>query len=550
MIASSTSSRPAPVGLSPDVVQARIIRERCLRQGGFKVFVRYFWEYVEPRKLIWNWHLDVLCWVLEALGRGLVNRVLINLPPGYAKSILCDVLWPAWKWALDPTWSCIFGSHDEALALRDSVKSRDLMKHAEFVRIFRPAWGITGESWDFSSAQDTKHLFKTTRGGMRYSTSVGGAITGFRGSAVVIDDPLDANKAPSEVKLREHIDWFTNLGSRIDDVEHSQWLVIMQRLCEGDLSDYLIKKGGWLHVCLPAEYDPDDPRPITWEDEVLFEDPRAERGEPLFPQYQSKKALAFLREYLTDVKFETQYNQNAMMADGGMVRFEDASWHDVPLVEIRRRSFEVLVSADLTFMKNDAGQEKENERRAYNVLQVWAFDGSNFYPLEELRGRWQWPEAKEAFSYLAKKWGIWTCLVEDATVSGIIINELEQIFHNVELVKPQGSKEARCSVAARYWRLGKVWLPKGQEWAMDMLTEIVKFPLGMYKDRVDAMSQAILWWTSQRTFQLDSEMPAVESVYEQEPIEPLSNSIATVIDIGELERIAQQYQAVYERLAA
>lgn len=493
-----------------DALEARALRNLFYRQGGFKHFVRHFWPCVDPRKLIWGWHLDIMCDVIEAMMRGWVPRVLINIPPGYAKSIICSVLGPCWKWGEDPTWGYISGSHDENLALRDSVKARDLIKHPEYQRVYQP-------EWKFNPAQDTKHLYRNTAGGMRYSTSVGGAITGFRGSAVIVDDPLDANKAPSEVKLREHIEWFGNLASRIDDMEHSQWLVIMQRLCEGDLSDYLTQIGGWMHLRLPAEYDPETPCQIKNEDgEVLWEDPRTEKGEPLFPAYQPIKTLQRLRVYLGDERFESQYNQVPVPPGGAIVKHDQVRWYSHAPAFVRKKCTQVVISADLTFMKSDAGQEKVNSRRSFNNLDVWGTDGRNFYLLDNANGRWKWAECKDILKDLVRRWGVWTVLVEEATVSGVVKQEMDHVIHEIIEIPPRGSKEARFQVAALYWRLNRVWLPDAQ-WAHEYFQYIMKFPGTIHKDRADTMSQALNFYTADGGFDPDEQSSG--SLYSKKDIE-------------------------------
>src|SRR3954467_10157570 len=70
-----------------------------VRQGGLIAFVRYFWHILEPEtELIEGWPLWAICEHLEAVTFGEINRLLMNVPPGFMKSLLTDVLWPAWEW--------------------------------------------------------------------------------------------------------------------------------------------------------------------------------------------------------------------------------------------------------------------------------------------------------------------------------------------------------------------------------------------------------------------------------------------------------------------
>jgi hypothetical protein len=78
------------------------LRRQQTGRGGLLNFVRYFWHALEPRdrKLVDGWPLEAICDHLEALTFGDIpsNRLLMNVPPGFMKSLLTDVFWPAWEW--------------------------------------------------------------------------------------------------------------------------------------------------------------------------------------------------------------------------------------------------------------------------------------------------------------------------------------------------------------------------------------------------------------------------------------------------------------------
>jgi hypothetical protein len=46
---------------------------------------------------------DALAWdQLEAVTAGEIKRLLINMPPRYAKSTCVSIMWPTWVWAREP----------------------------------------------------------------------------------------------------------------------------------------------------------------------------------------------------------------------------------------------------------------------------------------------------------------------------------------------------------------------------------------------------------------------------------------------------------------
>src|SRR6266481_541341 len=72
------------------------VDENGVRQGGLIAFVRYFWKVLEPgTPFVDGWPIWAICHHLEAVTKGEITRLLINVPPGFMKSMLVDVFWPA-----------------------------------------------------------------------------------------------------------------------------------------------------------------------------------------------------------------------------------------------------------------------------------------------------------------------------------------------------------------------------------------------------------------------------------------------------------------------
>ena len=104
-------------------------RELCRRS--LADFAKRAWRVLEPSTpLAWGWCLDAICMHLEAVTDWRINRLLVNVPPGTMKSLLTSVIWPAWEWGpRNLQHMRIVGTaHNEALAVRDSRRCRDLVK--------------------------------------------------------------------------------------------------------------------------------------------------------------------------------------------------------------------------------------------------------------------------------------------------------------------------------------------------------------------------------------------------------------------------------------
>lgn len=120
-------------------------------------------------KYIDNWHIHALCDHLTACSAGQIKKLIINLPPGFMKSVLCDVAWPAWEWIDRPSRQFLFGTYHDWLSTRDSVATRNLIES----NWYQARWG---KRFKLASGANEKRLFYNSRSGFRLATTVA---TGF-----------------------------------------------------------------------------------------------------------------------------------------------------------------------------------------------------------------------------------------------------------------------------------------------------------------------------------------------------------------------------------
>src|SRR5690242_14882467 len=147
--------------LSPERLQAERARRR-LRE-----FVEQAWPVLEPHTaFVPGIHVDAICQHLQAISEGRISNLIINVPPGHAKSLLGAVFWPAWVWATHPEVRWIFGSYRADLAIRDSLKCRILMESDWYQR----RWG---DRFRLRDDQNQKTRYENSATGYRVVTSVG-----------------------------------------------------------------------------------------------------------------------------------------------------------------------------------------------------------------------------------------------------------------------------------------------------------------------------------------------------------------------------------------
>src|SRR5713226_2758025 len=76
--------------------QAQVQAEEAKRR--LADFVRFGWHVVEPSTpFVSGFHIDAICEHLEAVSRGQIRNLLINIPPRHMKSLAVSVVCAAWK---------------------------------------------------------------------------------------------------------------------------------------------------------------------------------------------------------------------------------------------------------------------------------------------------------------------------------------------------------------------------------------------------------------------------------------------------------------------
>src|ERR1700730_12559981 len=120
--------------------------DRELAERNLRDFVRSAWHVVEPNTLFMDgWHIDAIADHLEAITRGKIRNLLINVPPRHMKSLLVSVFWPCWEWLRCPQRRWLFSSYGASLSIRDSVKCRRLIESPWYQTNWGDRFSLTGD---------------------------------------------------------------------------------------------------------------------------------------------------------------------------------------------------------------------------------------------------------------------------------------------------------------------------------------------------------------------------------------------------------------------
>lgn len=239
----------------------------------------------------------------------------------------------SWCFALNPRCRFLHLSYSDILVNDNSDTVRNIMSEELYKMLF-PNSALASE-------KGSAKRWKTKAGGELYAVSTQGQVTGFGAGAVdeeidkmdggndifvfddhtnemlkmidaktnifqgaiMIDDPLKADDAASDL-IRERINQrFENTIRNRVNSRRTPIIIIMQRLHEHDLCGYLqeIEPDTWTVLSLP----------------VIQTDPETGEEHALWPMKHNLEELYKLRE-INPVVFETQYMQNPIPTEGLM----------------------------------------------------------------------------------------------------------------------------------------------------------------------------------------------------------------------------------------
>lgn len=457
-------------------------------------FIKQGWNSFDPQRYAHGMHIDAMCEHLEAVTRGQIKRLIINVPPGTSKTSTISICWPAWTWIQPedelsgPQMRFMFTSYSQTLSETHSRTCRTLIGSPWY----QENWGN-----NFKILQDTQRKFATDKRGYRLATSVDGTQTGDGGKILVIDDPLNAKSEKSEADRTNCLNWWTQtMPTRLRDAKNGAVVIVMQRLHEEDLSGHIIAndtEGDWTHLCLPMRYD--STRHCVTN---IWEDPRTEDGQLLCPARYGEKEVQYLERELGTYGTAGQLQQAPAPKGGGIIKENDwrlyppDNWAvdvDKPLVFPK---FEyILASCDTAYT-----EKQENDFSACTVWGVWRDKGK----LPRLMLIEAWNERLEFYSLVnkiidtAKRRKI-DCLLLEGKASGIsIYQEIKRLCatedFSIYSINPIGDKVTRVHTCQPLFENGTIYAPDRKY--VDMVrSQFAQFPKGKHDDLVDSSTQAL-----------------------------------------------------------
>ena len=458
-------------------------------------------------------HHEAICNFVDDVFNGKIKRGIINLPPGYGKTI--NLVWAliARGFVVNPRSRFIHSSYSAELVMDNSSKVKDILLSEEFQYF---------NQLELKTDTKSKGLWRTDKGGGMRATQFGGGITGFRAGqapesnddiefiagqpdigfsgAIILDDALKPADASSRKITSETNNRYNNtFASRLFH-EDVPVILIMQRLVAfnhqpgddlarcGDMSEFLLRGGSgeiWDHLILPVEVDNSLPYPKEWDHGRPY--PHGLPDGPLWPFKHNKESIARLKR-------ADPYVYAAQYAQRPKKRTSD------PLIEGAwfKRYSQLPPLKRVEIFADTASKTKEANDYSVFLAAGECFKG-NLYVIDLKRGKWTVPKllpvCADFWNKHKSEHNATRLNIEDKSSGTFLVQSMEEkIGQSVVAVQRNTDKFTRVSGVLERISSGRVYLPDSASWVSDLVDECEDFTATMdhdFDDQVDTLCDAI-----------------------------------------------------------
>ncbi len=450
------------------------IAQRQEAERSLYEFLKQAWVQIEGIPFVGGWCVEAVCEHLEALYRGEIRNLLINIPPRSSKSTVASAVFPAWVWLHAPETQFMAFSHSFDLAIEAALKHRYIIT-SEW---FQLRWG---HQFSLMEDQNTKTKFANSKTGYRISTSILSKATG-RGCNIQIID--DANNAFESDVDRDAVNnrFDAVLSTRLNDRKKDKRLVIQQRTDANDLTGHILSSenaANWTHLMLPMEFESKRCSKTVCLPSTkgkVWVDPRTKDGELLWPERFGPKEVKEIKAELNSPYLVAgQLQQRPAPAEGALFKKAWFQWWCKPNPP---KVLQVIQSWDTAFKKENTKAKKQTT--SYSACTTWGlFEDENkvthLILLNLWRDRVEFPElrlmAKRFYEDYRDNGSVNInpdgkhipdmVLIESKATGDPLIQELRRagIMATKFDPTPLGDKIRRAQLISHIIESGRVWVP-------------------------------------------------------------------------------------------
>jgi hypothetical protein len=427
-------------------------------------------------------HISLMCSKLERVESGACRRLIVNIPPGYAKSHIFSRVFASWFLMRNPRKEFGLLSYGDSLAEEHSRAARGLFD------FWSPQ--ITG----YGMSKDTKAVNRWTvglergrSGGGMLACGIGSSVTGRRFDIGLVDDPFKSlEDAGSEVGRERVWDFYRSVfRSRLR--KDGAIVVVQTRWDKQDLSGKLLKmmdSGGreqWEVLKFPA---------LALEDDVLGRAP----GDPLWPDMYSLDDLLDAQDTVGPFLWAAQFQQEPESAEGKLFKrawlldFDVEGDHYV--LHGRDGDLRYHKGQTLVFQTVDTNGSASTSSD-YFVVSTWAVcPDCELLLLGVFRDRIGVQDHLSALQSEYVKWSPAYQCVENRTFGTNLIAAGLAVGLPIVETPADVDKVTRSTTMMAKYKSGRVYHRFGAAWRDVVDGELLEFPGGRHDDFVDTASDA------------------------------------------------------------
>lgn len=400
---------------------------------------------------------------LQAVADGRVDRLMIFMPPGHAKSRYGSMLFPPWFMARRPNTDVILAAynsgHAEFLSSRAQVFVRD---NADILGVHL--------------LTESRKMWTASNRSLLRAPGVGSGVAGRRADLVVIDDPHKGRKEAESPTERNTVwSWYrADLLPRLKP--GGRVVVIMTRWHEDDLAGRLLADDAkqWRVIDLPAICENDH-------------DAIGRRiGDALWPEWMPRAKLDRLRKEIGEREWASLYQQKPAPPEGALFQIHKLQY--VPALPAGNNA--VVRHWDQAASLDEHGSDPD---WTVGAKMIRIPDG-RFVVADILRFRGTPRDVEQAIVNTAQADGR-RCTVSLEQEGGSNGKAYTQYLatklagYNVKINRPTGDKATRATPLAAQIEAGNVMLLTAG-WNATLVDEMGLFPYGRHDDQVDALTGA------------------------------------------------------------
>jgi predicted phage terminase large subunit-like protein len=459
-------------------------KRRAVRANAFDSyggFVGHFSDEPTPAN-----HHKYLIEKLDQVANGEINRLMIFMPPGSAKSTYSSVLFPPYWLEKNPKKLIVGTSHDGALAAKFGRKVRNIVGGDEYRKVF----GTTLKQ--DSRAADR---WETDQESEYYAVGIGGSITGRRAHLGLIDDPVKGKKeARSETVQNDTYEWYVS-DFRTRLLPGSPIIIIQTRWVEYDLSGRI----------LPEDYDGRSGPVIsrdgseTWEVinlpmEAIQNDVLGRKeGDLLWPELYDEKWVRAEKK-IQGKNWNALYQQNPAPDEGEYYKREDFNWYKKKKLPKHLTNY---IAGDYAVTDAEAENASPDYTEIYNF---GVAPDDRIYLTDCIKEMAELNDWVPKYIKMIKRWKPIKAIGETGVIRRAVEGTIKRLMRDEKtyaalewLPHNQGDKAAMGRSFQALVQNGLVYLPEGEQWAQDLVDQLCKFPNGAYDDGADACALFGRW---------------------------------------------------------